>query len=163
MIRSAPVTAGVVIVIAGGASWWFTSQLYAARFEGQKETILALEGRIKAKDDDLARKLAQITDFEKRANANPAAKAGIRDPNGLYQAGAQVGIAHGAIRDIGSGTVSFALLDATGDFNPSADFDYQELTLHMDKPGTVARIGGMGIVDRQRFGQVLCRIVSRRQ
>ena len=163
MIRSAPVTFLVTLAVLSAAIWWLTNQLYAARFDGQKETISALEGRIKAKDDDLTRKSAQIAEFEKNATAT-LKQAIARDPNGIYQSGIKVGIAHGATRNLGVGLVDFILLDASGDFNPSLDFDYQDLALHIaGRPGTTTTSGGMGVVDRQRLGQVSCRIVSRRE
>jgi hypothetical protein len=59
----------------------------------------------------------------------------VRDPDGIFQLGSQVGKVTGAKTDGGNSTVFFKNIFSEGKFNPNANFEYRDLVLHVKKLG----------------------------
>lgn len=84
-----------------------------------------------------------------------------RDPDGIYQMGNKVATGHGAIKQIAQGRVTFTVIDGGPDFNQSKPFEYHDLKLVLSNYASSGTIGGMGLVQSQRFMSATCQIVGR--
>ena len=65
----------------------------------------------------------------------PPKNSPMRDLDGIFQLGSQVGKVTGAKTDGGNSTVFFKNIFSEGNFNPNANFEYRDLTLHVKKLG----------------------------
>ena len=129
-----------VAVIAGGLAYGVASWQYrgVAEFKdaiaGQQKTIDNLSASladVRAENNASLDKLrAENAELRSRMAAAEAAigRSQKRDPDAIYQMGAEVGRVTGAREDRAASTVTFESIEA-GNFDREKEFDYRDLTL----------------------------------
>jgi hypothetical protein len=85
-----------------------------------------------------------------------------RDPNSIYQHGVKMGEAYGAFRHLGDGVVIISIMQAQGDFNDRAEFEYQDLRLSIESSSSHSSLDIGGIINSKTYRDVKCRVLGRR-
>jgi hypothetical protein len=156
-IRDAPLVFVAALIIAFGLSFWVSGLKYDGvlaqkdgTIEGLKTQVSELQDRIMSLEQQLA----------KRPQIQLPSTPPARDPDGIYQLGAQVGSVQFAQVDESRGIVMFGGIVGAVKLNADRDFEYRDFVLHIKSFGTDGRSSVAGQVNRA-LGQVVCEIVGR--
>jgi len=84
-----------------------------------------------------------------------------RDPDGIYQHGVKVGTVVRPEVDLSRSAAHFVEVRSGDTFNGSADFEYRDFVLRIEKTGAATKAIVAGQVNRA-FHDVLCHVVGRR-
>jgi uncharacterized coiled-coil protein SlyX len=129
-----------VAVVVGGLTYGVASWQHRNMAElkdaiaSQQKTIDDLSASVTKLRADNTASLAKLrADHDELRSRLAKAEAGIgkstrRDPDAIYQAGAEVGRVTGAREDRASSTVTFDSIEG-GNFDREKEFDYRDLTL----------------------------------
>jgi hypothetical protein len=141
----------VGLVLMGLGLWGAFGWAYGSILSQKDATIESQRSRI----DGL-----EATVRELRSSSPRSAAPIARDPDGIYQLGAQVGSVQAAQVDESKGMVTFGAIISAVKLNAEHDFEYREFVLHIKSFGTEARAAVAGQINRS-LGQVACEIVGR--
>ena len=118
-----------VAVIVGGLTYGVASWQYRSVAE-LKDAIASQQTTIQNFDASLANLRAENADLRSRLAAAEAAitRGQRRDPDAIYQMGAEVGRVAGVREDRASSTVTFESIEG-GNFDRAKEFEYRDLVL----------------------------------
>ncbi len=118
-----------VAVVVGGITYGVASWQYRSVVE-LKDAIASAQATTRNFDAGLASLRAENADLRARLTTAEAAVARSqrRDPDAIYQLGAEVGRVAGAREDRASSMVTFESIDG-GSFDGGKEFEYRDLTL----------------------------------
>ena len=111
----------VGLILMGLSIWGAFSWAYGSILSQKNATIESQKTRI----DDLEATIREL----RSSQPSPAPIA--RDPDGIYQLGAQVGSAQSPQVDESRGTVSFGAIVQAVKLNADRDLEYRDLVLHI--------------------------------
>jgi hypothetical protein len=118
----------------------------------------ANERELESRNEDLRAQNERLRG-EIHAIKNPPPPA--RDPDGIYQNGAQVGRVVGAIPDPQHSLVKFAEIGSDGSLNPEREFDYREWVLRIAS-SDASMEGNFGAIKTFRVINAICEVVRAR-
>jgi outer membrane murein-binding lipoprotein Lpp len=128
-IRAVALLLLAVAVIAGGLAYGVVSWQYRSMIE-LKDAIASQQTAIQTMNASLDKLRADNAELRSRIAAAEAAisKSARREPDAIYQMGAEVGRVTGAREDRASSTVTFESIEG-GNFDRAKEFEYRDLTL----------------------------------
>jgi hypothetical protein len=131
-LRDAPLVFLAVLLLACGVAYWLTGLRYQGVLDQKSGTIESLKTQIDGLQvtvRDLQQQLA--------ARSQPQSKQPfVRDPDGVYQLGAQVGSVQFSQIDESKGIVTFGSITGAVKLNTDRDFEYRDLILHIRSIGS---------------------------
>jgi hypothetical protein len=156
-LRDAPLVFIAALIIGFGLSFWVNGLRYEGVLAQKDGTIERLKTQVSELQDRIGNLERQLAS---RPQTQPPAAASARDPDGIYQLGAQVGSIQSAQIDESRGTVWFGAITGAAKFNADSNFEYRDFVLHVKSLGAEARTNLAGQVNRA-LQQVTCEIVGR--
>jgi hypothetical protein len=154
-VQQAPIAFIVCLCVIAAGMWVVFNWAYGsvisqknAIIENQKTRVDGLEAKIKELQQSAA------------IPSQPSPLAPIRNPDGIYQFGAQVGEVRSAQVDESTGSVTFGSIIGTITFNAERDFEYRDFILHVKSYAAEMRASIAGQTGRA-LNQVTCEIVGR--
>jgi hypothetical protein len=148
-LRDAPLVFVASLLIAFGLAYW----LVGIRYQGVLDQKTGTIENLKTEIDGLRGQLAARP--QPPLNQTP-----LRDPDGIYQLGAQVGSVQSPQVDETRGMVTFNAIVAATRLNADRDFEYRDFVLHIKSLGAETRSSVSGQINRA-LHQVVCEIVGR--
>ena len=144
------------MVLAFGAAYLVNGLRYQGTVDQKQSTIDTL----KVQNDGLQ---DRIRDLQQRLVDKPLVVPQpvlVRDPDGIYQLGMQVGSAEMAQSDESQGIITFGRIIGAVKLNLDRNFDYRGFVLHLKTMGAETRASISGQSSRMLV-QVTCEIVGR--
>jgi hypothetical protein len=149
-LRDAPLVFVATLVLAFGLAYWVLGLKYEGVLAQKDGTIESFKTQVSQIQQQLA----------SRPQVPPSAVAPIRDPDGVYQLGEQVGSVQAPQVDESKGVVAFIAIIGAGKLNADRDFEYRDFVLRIKSFGAETRSNISGQVNRA-LHQVVCEIVGR--
>jgi hypothetical protein len=156
-LRDAPIVFVAVILIAAFASYWLSGVRYEGVLDQKNGTIEALKTQLSGLQDQVKTLQQQL----EHRGQQQAPSVPVRDPDGIYQFGVQVGSVQGPQVDESHGTISFGAIVGAVKLNTDRDFEYRDLVLRINGFATETRAGMAGQAVGRALSQVTCEIVGR--
>lgn len=146
--------------IAAVALWWVQGkivELQIINLQSEKSTLTTRVTVLEGQNRDLA---SQLASAKAPASTPEPLKKTERDPDGIYQFGAQVGSVQFPQVNESSGIVVFAAITGAPKLNANREFEYRNMVLKIREFHRDSQSNLGGRVDRA-LGDVTCEIVGR--